>query len=442
MKVYKAFISFCLAGSLIAPLQADAAGTVLRLSLEDALKIAHERNTSIKAVRARIDQADARIVQTRQSYLPRVKFSETWVHTTDPGANLVFKLQQGIVTQQDFIPDRLNRPDGISDFQTTLEVMQPLFNADAGFGRSAAISARKAQVFMADRAVESIDLNVKKAYYGLILATRNLADIEQSIVTMQAYSREAGKGYSVGILTRSDKLSTDVRLAELREQKLMIQDEIRNAGDALRTMLRLSDDDVVVPSGELKVDSRLPALPAGAGTAGRSDLKALDAFREVSGYQHDMAKAQYLPRVNAFAQKNWYESGSLGSGGSNWTVGLNMQWNIFDGMATKGKVQEAKAQELEAGYNYEAAKEQGELEIKKAKRALATSSERIAVSKKSLEEAKVSFDFIGRQFKTGMAMTFELLMRESAYTYAKLRVNQAKYDYCIARSELDYYSGH
>jgi len=439
MKVTIRFFAL-LVTALAAGSQADAA--TMRLSLEDALKMAHERNTSIKAVRARVDQADARIVQSRQAYLPKVKLSETYVHTTDPGANLVFKLQQGIVTQQDFMPDRLNNPDGISDFQTTLEVVQPLINVDAQIGRSVATSAKKAQGFMVDRTVETIDLNVKKAYYGLILATRNLADIQQSIGVMQGFSREAGKGYSVGILTKSDKLSTDVRLSELREQKLMMQDEIRNAGDALRTMLGLQADDIVVPTTELAVDSKLPASVATASPAGRSDLKALDAYREVSGYQHDMARAQYLPRLNAFAQKTWHDSDLVGMNGSSWTVGLNMQWNLFDGMATQGKVQESKAQVLEARYNYEAAKEQSQLEINKARRSLSTSLERISVARRSLEEARVSFDFIGQQFKTGMAMTFELLMREGSYTYAKLRLNQARYDYCIAKSELDYYSGH
>jgi outer membrane protein TolC len=155
-----------------------------------------------------------------------------------------------------------------------------------------------------------------------------------------------------------------------------------------------------------------------------------------------MARAQYLPRVNAFAQQNWHDSSLLGTDGSSWTIGLNMQWNIFDGMATRGKVQETKAQELEARYNYQAAKEQSELEIEMARRALSTSRERIAVAGKSLEAAKVSFDFIGEQFRTGMAMTFELLMREQAWTWAKMRLNQARYDYCIAKSELEYYSGH
>jgi len=119
---------------------------------------------------------------------------------------------------------------------------------------------------------------------------------------------------------------------------------------------------------------------------------------------------------------------------------MTMQWNIYDGMATTGRIQEAKAQQLEAMYNHEEAKSQSLVEIKKAQRDLKTAKARIAVSQESLEEARVSLDYIGTQFKTGMAMTFELLMREGAYTYAKLRLNQAKYDYCIARSELAYYS--
>jgi outer membrane protein TolC len=342
----------------------------------------------------------------------------------------------------DFSVNKLNHPSAITDFHTSLQVQQPIYNRDAIIGRSMARSARKAQGFMADRAVETIDLNVKKTFYGLILAKKNLEATEQSIRIMQGFSSEASRGYAAGLVTKSDKLSTEVRLAELRDQKLVIRDAIRNAQDALRMMLSLGPDDTVEPIGDLKVDARMPAIASKASTNGRSDLKALETFQEVTGYQHDMARAQYLPRVNAFAQQNWHDNSFLGTEGSSWTIGLNMQWNIFDGMATKGKVQETKAQELEARYNYQSAKEQGELEIDMARRALSTSRERIAVAGKSLEAAKVSFDFIGEQFRTGMAMTFELLMREQAWSWAKMRLNQARYDYCIAKSELEYYSGH
>ncbi|NTV02614.1 MAG: TolC family protein [Chlorobiaceae bacterium] len=438
MKVTRRALALIAAG-IACSVNTEAA--TMKLSLDDALKMAHDRNTALKAARARVDQADAMIVQSRQAYLPKVQLSETFTHTNDPGANLVFKVQQEIaVPMKDFFdPQALNHPPAISDFHTSLQVMQPLLNVDAMIGGSLAKSAKRAQEFMSDRAVETIDLNVKKAYYGLIMARKNVAAIEQSIGIMQGYSAEAAKGFKVGLLTKSDKLSTEVRLAELREQKLMMQNEMKNAEDALRTMLKLAADDTVVPTGDLVVDGSASAarpLPAG-----RSDLKALEAFNEVTGYQHDMAKAQSLPRLNAFAQQNWHDASLLGTEGSSWVVGLNMQWNIFDGMATKGKVQEAKARQLEARYNYEAAKEQGVMEVNRAQRAMQTSKQRVEVARKSLDEAKVSLDFIGEQFRTGMAMTFELLMREQAFTWAKLRINQARYDYCVAKSDFEYYGG-
>jgi outer membrane protein TolC len=122
-------------------------------------------------------------------------------------------------------------------------------------------------------------------------------------------------------------------------------------------------------------------------------------------------------------------------------MGVNVQWDLYDGMASKGRILEAKALEIEARYNYEAAKSGSVAEIRKAVREMKTAKARIAVARQAIEEARVSLDYIGSQFRSGMAMTFELLMREGAFTFAKLRLNQARYDYCIAKSELDYYKG-
>jgi outer membrane protein TolC len=394
------------------------------------------------AAKSRIDQAQARYVQTRKAYLPSVTLNEKFIHTTDPGAALVFKLQQSIVTQNDFIPSSLNHPDGINDFETSIQVMQPLINVDAMIARDAAGTAKHAQEYMAARASETIRFYVKKAYYGLILARKNLDAVNQSITTMQGFSGESSKAYSAGILSKSDKLSTEVRLAELKEQKLMIQDEIRNAGDALKLLMNLQSDALIVPTGDLTVERQNISINDDeAIKSGRSDLKAYQAYHKAAGLEHEMARAQWLPRLNAFVQKSWHDNTVFGTDASSWTLGVNMQWKVFDGMADVGKAQEAKAHQLEAQYNYEEAKEQSKNDIRKAQRAMLTAKERILVAQKSLDDAKFSMNYIGQQYKTGMAMTFELLMREGAHTYAKMRLNQAKFDYMIAKSELDYYSG-
>ena len=441
MKIYKVLIGLCLAGTLASPLQAKGGDRTLRLSLADAITMARQNNYSVKAARSRVEQADARVVQTRQSYLPKVTLSETFLVTNDPGAALVFKLQQNIADpQKDFTAEALNNADVIDDFNTSLQVMQPVYNADAAIGRTMALTAKKGQELMALRTEENVGFQVSKVYYGLILARKNIVAVEQSIKTMRAHSNDAAKGYSAGLLTKSDKLSTDVRLAELQEQKLLLHDEIKNATDVLIVMLNLESGVTIEPTGDFVVDGVLPAANEKLIPENRADLKALDTYRQVAAYQEEMIHASRLPRLNAFMQTNLH-SDNIFSGGSSWAVGMNMQWNIFDGMATAGRIQEAKAQKREAMYNYESAKSNSVAEVSKSLRSMRTAKARIAVARKALEEAKVSLDYIGMQFKTGMAMTFELLMREQAYTYAKMRLNQATYDYCVSKSELDYYRG-
>ncbi|WP_076790165.1 TolC family protein [Chlorobium sp. KB01] len=440
MKVYKALIACCVAGALGSPQQAAAGDKTMKLSLSEALTMARENNYAIKAARSKVDQAEARIVQSRQSYLPKVTLSETFVVTNDPGAALVLKLQQNIVQQSDFDPARLNNADVINDFNTSIQVMQPVYNADAAIGRKMAFTAKTAQEHMTARTEESIGLQVTRVYYGLILARKNIDAIEQSIRTMQVHSNEAAKGFSAGLLPKSDKLSTDVRLSELLEQKMMMHDEIKNATDALKVMLHLDSGVTILPTGDLVIDRALPSGNEKSVSENRSDLKAYETWQQVARLQEEMIRASKRPRLNAFLQTNLH-SDTVFSGGSSWALGMNMQWTIFDGMATAGRIQEAKAQEREAMYNYEAAKSGSIAEVEKSMRSLKTSRARIAVAEKSLEEARVSLDYISSQFKTGMAMTFELLMREQAHTYAKMRLNQAKFDYCMAKSELAYYRG-
>ncbi|TCD48068.1 TolC family protein [Chlorobium sp. N1] len=435
MKVLKALTAALVAVSISAPSGAEAAARTLKLSLTEAISMARENNSTLKAAKSRVEQAEGRIVESRKSYLPSVTLSENFTRTNDPLNVFGFKLMQTNVNPATDFGPTLNEADPISDFNTSLQLMQPIFNRDGAIGRGMAKKAKVAAEYMTARTEETIELYVSKAYYGMLLARQNITAIDQSIATMQRHSREAEKAYRAGMLPKSDKLSTDVRLAELREQKMMLEDGVREAEDALRVLLNLDGDVTIEPTGSFTVERELPKAEA---SATRSDLMAMETYRQLAEKQGEMARAARIPRLNAFARADHHTS-DFDTDGSSWMVGVNMQWKIFDGMAISGKVQEAKAREREARYSYEAAKSQSVAEVAKALRTMKTAMERITVAGQSLEEARVSLDYIGGQYRTGKAMTFELLMREGAYTYAKMRLNQAKFDYSVARSELEYY---
>lgn len=441
MKLVNGFPGYMLVLVLLFPFTAGAE-EVMRISVDQALEMARENNYTLKAAKARVDRAEARYVQSRKAFLPEITFSETFVTTDDPAAVFTYKLRQGIIDPAaDFSAGALNDPDDISNFQLGIEVRQPVFNRDAFIGRSAASAARESQEHMLRRTGDSIAFEVKKAYYGLVLARKNLGAINRSIRVMKVHDREARDAFKKGLITKSDKLSTAVRLAELAERKMLIEDEITSAKDGLRFLLLLGSDVDIVPvdgleTGDVVIPEDEPAVPED-----RADLEALEAYAEAAGYRYDMAKAKQLPRLNAFLQRNWNDDDFPGLGETNWALGINMEWTIFDGYATIGRVQETRAGEMEARYNYEEAKDKGLYEIRRAYRMLHTAKSRIEVAEQSLREAKVSLDFIGDRYRSGLAMTFELLGREQAYTYAQMRLNKARYDLIMAKHELDYYSG-
>ncbi len=441
MKRFNGVSGFILVLALFLPFVASAEG-VMRISLEQALEIAEKNNYALKAAKARVDQAEARYVQSRKAYLPKVSLSETLVVTDDPASVFTYKLRQGIINPAtDFSASALNDPDAISNFYLGVEVSQPIFNLDAMKGRKVASASRASQEYLFTRAGQTIAFEVKKAYYGLVLAQKNLDAVNSSILAMRKHDREAAKAYKKGLITKSDKLSTAVRLAELSEEKMMIEDEIRSAKDGLRLLLRLDSDMDIAPvngleTSDIVIPADDPRMPEG-----RADVKALEAYAEAAGYQYDMAKAAKLPRLNAFFQHNWNDDDFPGFGENNWTLGVTMAWTIFDGYSNIGKAQEARAGEMEARYSFEDAKDKGLYEIRKAYRKLRTAKSRIKVAEQSLKEARVSLDFIGERYRSGQAMTFELLGREQAYTYARMRLNKARYDLIMAKSELDYYIG-
>ncbi|MBF0586391.1 TolC family protein [Prosthecochloris sp. N3] len=425
---------------LVLPFSATA-GPV-RLSLQDALDMARENNSTLKAAASRVEQAEARYLQTRKAYLPSVELSETMMHTNDPAAVFSYKLRQRVVNPVDLgYTERINDPDALTNFQLGLEVRQPILNLDAWNGRKAAEVARSSAGYELERAAETIELEVKKAYYALVLSRSNLEAVNRSIEAMSRHDREARKAYSKGLITRSDKLSTGVRLAELNEQKLVIRDEIRNAEDALRFLLRYDDDSPIVPEDGLEVQREHAAADAAVSVDERADLKALEAYTRAAEYRTQMAEAAALPRVNAFVQTNWNDNAFPGLDEHNWTVGLSVNWMVFDGYETIGKQQEARARELESRYLYEEARDRSRFDIRRASRMLQTAASRIDVARQSLEEARVSLDYIGERYRAGQAMTFELLGREAAYTRALMRLNRARYDYIMARHELQYARG-
>jgi outer membrane protein TolC len=111
------------------------------LTLDQAIDLALRNNPGLKAADAQVEIADAGVQRSVSGFLPKITVSETWSRTDSPLMVLGTKLNQEIVTPADFNPVVLNNPDLISNYNTRLAVMQPVFTAEENISETG--SARR-----------------------------------------------------------------------------------------------------------------------------------------------------------------------------------------------------------------------------------------------------------------------------------------------------------
>jgi outer membrane protein TolC len=150
------------------------------------------------------------------------------------------------------------------------------------------------------------------------------------------------------------------------------------------------------------------------------------------------AWASQLPAVAAFGALGHYaKDAPFKDGSGDWTIGIGLSWNPFQGLAGVGKVKEAKAQERAVRAEREAAFRQAELEVLQARRMLEAAQERAHVAAAAAEEAQVALEQARLRYQTGTSSIIELLDVQAAATNATMSELAARRDLLMAHAALD-----
>lgn len=429
---------------------------VRKLSLDEAMKLAKANNHQMQIAREQLSHAKGQSLEAWNGFLPKVIVSETFVRSNDPVAVFGAKLRQGIFGISDFggpaasmafpidpaLP-KLNSPSEINNFNTAIEVQQPILNFDAILGKTAASAAVSGREYGVKRAEEAISLGVEKVYFGITLAKDKMNAIDQALKSINAYYNEAKAAYDKGLINEADLLSVQVRQAELQEQRMVAENDFRNASDNLRFMLRIEDNVLIEPTDSIAVTETAPQVDINKPATERNDIKAMESFENAASRNFNREWMGWLPRINGFARYDWHSDKILGGDGKNWMLGVRLEWNVLEGLGLGryGRIQQASADAEEMRLKYEEAKDKSVVEVRQASRDLASAKERVDISQKSVAQAEASYQIVSKRFREGLERSSELLTKEAMLTNAKLRLLKAKYDYKIAMRELHFYSG-
>lgn len=424
-------------GILATAFSASAQDTIA-ISKKEILEKVNDANLQIKIAEETAASAKADYNQSNSLFLPSITASHTAISTTNPLMAFGSKLNQEILTASDFNPALLNDPNQTQNYATKIEVLQPLINVDGFYGRQAAKSKYEAFQLQTERTKEYLQLEVNKSFMQLQLAYKAVAVLEKANTTSQANLKLVENYSKQGMLQKTDLLSVQVRVNEVKNQLQYAKSNVQNASDYLAFLLNEDNTNKVFKPIEdienvIEISAFEPKL-----ISNRKDILAMDKSVEAYGKMTQMSKMSFLPRLNAFGSYELYDTKLFQTGAKGYTIGAQLSWSVFDGFKTIGKYQKAKADYEKAQTESQQYKAQSQLELNKTNRQLSDAQNKVNLSKLALEQSQEAYRIRENRFKEGLEKTTDLLNAETVQFQKELEYLQAVFEYNFTKKYLEF----
>ena len=410
----------------------------LTISKKDVWLKASDKNLQIKIANQDFKSAQADYRQSNAIFLPSISASHTAIATTNPLMAFGSKLNQEVLTASDFNPALLNNPARTKNFATKIEVLQPLINVDGIYGRQAAKVKMEAFSLQTERTKEYLELEVNKAFMELQLGYKAVTVLEKANKTAEANLKLIENYFKQGILQKTDLLSVQVRVNEIKNQLQYAKSNVQNASDYLALLLNEdSSNKVYKPIEELENAIVIETINTTL-SSNRKDIQAMDKSNEAYGKMLQSSKMNFLPRLNAFGSYELYDDRLFGTSAKGYLVGAQLSWTLFDGFKSIGKMEKSKAEFQKSEIETQQYKAKSQLELNKTNRQLKDAENKVNLSKLALEQSQEAYRIRSNRFTQGLEKTTDLLQSETQMFQKELEFLQAVFEYNFTQNYLQF----
>ncbi len=410
----------------------------LTISKKDIWQKASDKNLQIKIANQEFKSAQADYRQSNALFLPTISASHTAMSTTNPLMAFGSKLNQEILSASDFNPALLNDPDKTNNFATKIEVLQPLINVDGLYGRQAAKFKMEAYQLQTERSKEYLQLEVNKAFMQLQLGYKAVKVLEKANKTADANLKLIENYFKQGILQKTDLLSVQVRVNEIKNQLQYAKSNVQNASDYLAVLLNEDPTNKIYKPLEELENTIVTETINTTLSENRKDIQAMSKSYGAYQKMYVSSKMNFLPRLNAFGSYELYDRTLFGTAAKGYLVGMQLSLNVFDGYKSIGKMEKAKAEFQKSEIEMQQYKAQSQMELNKTNRLLKDAENKVNLSKLALEQSQEAYRIRSNRFTQGLEKTPDLLQSETQTAQKELEFLQAVFEYNFTQQYLQF----
>ncbi|GAK60628.1 outer membrane efflux protein [Candidatus Vecturithrix granuli] len=435
---------------------------VIRItSLEECLKLAFEQNRQRQVSRAAIARAEAQHQQALSSYWPQVTATLS-ASRRDEDSNFLFPEEISTYNIAGLAPLPMDVTVRVPEkdvkhldrdlFAGSLNFLYPLYT---GGKRRAVVKQAELGVHIAEESARRTDLqilyDVKRMYYGKILAARLRALGQETLERLQATQTLTEQLYQTGTgaVKKTDYLRTNMMVSTARSlvEFLRSNDDLATAalinvlGFPWDTHLELTDAEIPFIPLSAEVHDLVAEAYQFSPDWGQFELALAAAETSIQ-----QARGGHLPTIALTGDLTYvaktYDSGLMSDQNRNsWTVGVALELPIFTGFRTTQQVKEAQSRVEQLQHQQMLLSEGIALQIQDAFLQIDRARGQVEALQESATFATENRELNIRAYQNDLVETREVLEAQLLEAFIKGQHLKALYDHAISRALLDWLIG-
>ncbi|WP_302613565.1 TolC family protein, partial [uncultured Phocaeicola sp.] len=413
---------------LYVAIQSAQAQDTLRITLQDAVRVALSDNPTIKVAGQEIQlKKEAR----REAYAGLF-----------PEASLVGSYSRAIKKQSFAMMGEVIEVGTDNTYSGGLSVSLPVF-APALY-KSISLTETDVNLAVEKSRASRLDMvnQVTKAFFQLLLAQDSYEVLLKSYKQSEDNYKVVKAKYEQGAVSEYDKISADVQMRSLKPAVVSARNGVNLANLQLKVLMGMEADVKVAVEGNLK-DYEMSmftrqAMPRPNNLVNNSTLKQLELNALQLKQTLKLQYTNFMPTLSASFQ---YMYTSMNDNFKfkeyDWrpysTIGLNLSIPLFRG-SNFTQLKQTRIQMKQLEENRIHTERQLTMQATSYLDNMAASTEQVVSNKEAVFQAEKGRTIAEKRYEVGKGTILELNSSEVALTEAQLTYNQSIYDYLVAKA--------
>ena len=406
--------------------------------MQEAVRLALERNPEMHIAQDDIDELNGRITEVRSGAFPQVSFQGYGLRLRDPSilnSSSFDKVPQEFRDALDPVPSNM--------FNAGVEVKQPLYTA--GKVRTALKLAKEslAEKTSSREAVrQQLTFRVLQAFNNLLLMQADLQVVRETREQRQKHLEQARIRFKNGVATEIDVLRSEVNVANMEPELIRAENRIRLARAAINNLI------VIDLESPTEIEGTLAYHPWPAGSLEELQRRTLGLRPEVQAARRQVEQARLMVAL-ANAENKLTVDLSANYGYSvrkpenifnndfvNWNVTFNFRLPFFDSGRKAGLLVQSRARLHATEQRLVQLENNIRLEVKQAYNDMESAEKAISAANLSVKQAEKVLVMMQANYQYGAATTLDVEDSQTALTEARNNQIFATYDYEISKARL------